>query len=142
MEQEYLAECLKGRIQYYVTRYRESHDNEGRAAIRLDGKEILKGSYFNMWHRWHNEHYVLDDCNINLGTFDERDFYDVFQEFDNQSIEKSLESEDLLVRIFAVLDHRVGKRRLLKIKENIENEPINFQIFYAIRMEAEGLLPN
>lgn len=140
LEQEYLADCLKGRIQYYVTRYRESPDNEGRAAIRLDGKEILKGSYFNMWHRWHNEHYVLDDCNINLGAFDERDFYDAFQRFDNQSIEKSLQSENLIIRIFAILDRRVGKRKLLQMQTTIQNDPINFQTFFAIRVEAEGLL--
>ena len=64
LEQEYLADCLKGRIQYYVTAYRKSADEEGRAAIRLDGKEILKGSYFNMWHRWNDEHYALDDRNL------------------------------------------------------------------------------
>ena len=33
---------------------------------------------------------------------------------DNQSIEKSLVSENPLVRIFALLDRRLGKRRLLE----------------------------
>lgn len=63
-----------------------------------------------------------------------------FREFDNQSIEDSLKSEDLLVRIFAILDRRVGKRRLSQMKESIHNEPENFQAFYMIRMEAENLL--
>lgn len=140
LEQEYLADCLKGRIQYYATTYRKSADEEGRAAIRLDGKEILKGSYFNMWHRWNDEHYALDDRNLTIGAFDQRDFYAAFREFDNQSIEKSLQSENLIVQIFAILDQRVGKRRLLQMRETIQNEPLNFQTFYAIRMEAEGLL--
>lgn len=51
-----------------------------------------------------------------------------------------MQSENLIVWIFAVLDRRVGKRRLLQIQETIQNEPMNIQIFYAIRMEAEGLL--
>lgn len=140
LEEEYLADCLKGHIQYYATTYRRSADDEGRAAIRLDGKEILKGNYFNTWHRWHYRYYEINDDHLSLGAFDQRDFYAAFREFDNQSIEKSMQSENLIVRIFAILDRRVRKRRLLQIQETIQNEPVNIQIFYAIRMEAEGLL--
>ena len=140
LEKDYLADSLKGRIQYFVTTYRESHDEEGRAAIWLDGKEVLKGSYFNLWRRWHDNHYAIDDRTLNLGAFDQGEFYRAFQEFDNQSIEKSLESENLLVRIFAILDHRVGNRRLLQMQKRMPEEPIHMQTFYGIRMEAEGLL--
>lgn len=144
LEKEYLAACLRGHIQYFVTRYRESHDRVGRASIRLDGKEILCGNHFNAECPIYPINYdiygPLNNEKLDHGAFDEGDFYKAFQEFDNQSIEKSLESEDLLVRIFAVLDRRVGKRRLLQMKETIQDEPVNFQTFYAIRMEAEGLL--
>ena len=43
LETEYLAQSLQGHIQYYVTSYSKSPDHEGRAAIRYDGKEIIKG---------------------------------------------------------------------------------------------------
>ena len=43
LETEYLAQNLQGHIQYYVTSYSKSPDHEGRAAIRYDGKEIIKG---------------------------------------------------------------------------------------------------
>ena len=43
------------------------------------------------------------------------------------------------MRIFAVLDRRVGKRKLLTLKENIENESDSFKEFFAIRMRAEGI---
>ena len=49
LENEYLAYSLRGHIQYFVTRYRTDMDNEGRAAIRYDGKEIIKGCYWNNW---------------------------------------------------------------------------------------------
>ena len=62
-----------------------------------------------------------------------------FTEFEQQCIEASLKSENLLVRIFAVLDRRVGKRRLLAMKESITEEPAVFQEFYAIRAKAEEL---
>lgn len=44
LETEYLAQSLQGHIQYYATSYSRSHDHEGRAAIRYDGKEIIKKS--------------------------------------------------------------------------------------------------
>ena len=59
---------------------------------------------------------------------------------DNQDIETSLKSENLIVKIFAVLDRRVGKRRLKIMKETIMDESDTFQEFYAIRVKAEGLL--
>ncbi len=55
------------------------------------------------------------------------------------NIEKSLTSENLLVRIFAILDRRVGKRTLIKMQENILDEPDTFREFYAIRVKAEEL---
>lgn len=152
LETEYLARSLRGHIQYYATSYRQSPDQEGRAAIRYDGKEIIKGCYWNNWMKAHLfpkdekyerrmrvENVYMDDTALRLGVFDQRSFYRAFEEFDNQSIEKSLKSDDLIVRIMAVLDRRVGKRRLLLMKEKMENEPETFREFYAIRMKAEGL---
>lgn len=49
LETEYLAQSLRGHIQYYATSYSKSPDHEGRAAIRYDGKEIIKGCYWNNW---------------------------------------------------------------------------------------------
>lgn len=153
LETEYLAQSLKGLIQYYVTSYSKSPDHEGRAAIKYEGKEIIKGCYWNNWmkadlfpkdekyeKRMKVENAYMDDTALKLGIFDQRCFYNAFAEFDNQDIEMSLKSEDLIVRIFAVLDRRVGKRRLAFMKETIMKEPETFQEFYAIRMKAEGLL--
>lgn len=152
LESEYLAKSLQGHIQYYATTYSRSHDHEGRAAIRYDGKEIIKGCYWYNWtkagqfpkdekyeRRMREENAFIDDTALKLGVFDQRSFYAAFQEFDQQSIEKSLKSENLIVRIFAVLDRRVGKRRLLMMKDTIEQEPNTFKKFYAIRARAEGI---
>lgn len=153
LETEYLAQSLRGHIQYYATSYSKSPDHEGRVAIRFDGKEIIKGCYWNNWmkadlfpkdekydKRMDTEMAYMDDTALKLGVFDQRCFYKAFEEFDNQSIEASLKSDDLLVRIFAVLDRRIGKRRLALMKETITSEPETFQEFYAIRAKAEGLL--
>ena len=153
LEKDYLAESLRGHIQYYVTSYSKSPDHHGRASIRYDGKELISGCYWNNWfqaeffpkdekyqERMKREFAFIDDTALKLGVFDEICFYEAFQIFDNQSIEESLESENLIVRIFAVLDRRVGKRRLLAMKETILAEPEMFQLFYTIRADAENLL--
>ena len=153
LEGEYLADSLRGHISYFATSYNRSHDHEGRAAIRYKGKEIIKGCYYYNWtkavsfqkdekyeRRMSEEFAFMDDTAIKLGVFDQICFYEAFKEFDNQSIEKSLCSENMFVRIFAVLDRRVGKRKLISMKESIENEPDTFKEFFAIRMNAEGIV--
>ncbi len=153
LENDYLAVSLRGHIQYFATSYNQSPDHEGRAAIRYDGKEIISGCYWNNWtkahllpkddtyeKRMHTEMAFMDDTALKLGMFDQRCFYSAFEEFDNQSIEQSLISEDLLVRIFAILDRRVGKRRLRAMKETMMKEPEVFRKFYAIRVNAEGIV--
>ncbi len=151
LETDYLAQALRGHIQYFATSYSRCPDHEGRASIRLDGQEILSGGYYNQWvkaalypldekyeQRLHSEHPFLDEVALDLGCFDQRCFYSAFAIFDNQSIEKSLQSDNLLVRIFALLDRRVGKRRLLALKNHMASEPSIIQLFYAIRINAEN----
>ena len=152
LESEYLAVSLRGHIQYYATSYSKSPDHEGRAAIRFDGKEIIAGCYYNNWlkaelfprdaryeRRMEKEMAFTDDTAVQLVVFDQRSFYEAFSIFDNQSIEESLSSENMLVRIFAILDRRVGKRRLEKIRREIDGEEKTFREFFAIRAAAEGL---
>lgn len=147
LEQEYLADSLKGRVEYFVTRYRNLHDHEGRAAIIVDGHEVIKGNFCNII-KYENllpkkmlqeEWNLLDETTVDLGMFDQRSFYLSFDIFDNQSIENSLKSSNLLVRIFAILDRRIGKRRLINMAEIIgEKEPI-FKFFYLLRIQAENI---
>ena len=144
LENEYLANSLKGRIRYFATVYRESHDGDkGRPAIYLDGKPIISGSTFEEWakpdHSYAYEYRGPEDGDLKNGWFDQYDFYLSFEEYDNQSIEASLNSQNQLVRIFAVLDRRTGKRTLCKLKERIDTESEIFRLFFMIRMDAETI---
>lgn len=152
LENEYLAESLRGHIQYFAASYSRSPDHTGRAAIRYDGKEIIKGCYWNNWKqaplfpkddtyeaRISINNAYMDDTALKLGIFDQHCFYEAFHEFDNQSIENSLHSKNLLVRIFAILDRRIGKRKLKEMQGTISAEPDTFQAFYRIRIYAEKL---
>ncbi len=146
LEADYLCPALRGRVRYFATTYRESHDQEGRAAILVDGGEILKSNYFeydgsfwSMYYRLGKDASVIKQIVLNRGLFDQRIFYTAFQEFDNQSIESSLASKTPLVRIFALLDRRLGKRRLAALEDVMEKELDWVRPFYRLRMKAEGL---
>lgn len=155
LEGDYLCPALRGRIRYFVTRYRESHDQEGRVAILLDGEEILQSSYIDYMREFYRRYHGLRrnaqsdatenfwtarDGAINDGYFDRRHFYDAFQIFDNQSIEESMNSDNPLVRVLPLLDRRLGKRRLLTMADKMEQELPWVQAFYVIRMQAERLM--
>lgn len=155
LEEDYLCPALRGRIQYFITKYRESHDQRGRAAIRFDGVEVLKSSYVEYIKQFCRNEEKLEKTQPDMpgreqeellwimtesdGCIDEIVFYNAFDEFDNQSIEKSLCSKHPLVRVFALLDRRVGKRRLLAMRERMNEELDWVRMFYHIRMKAEGL---
>ena len=157
LENDYLCPALRGHIKYFATSYSKSADHEGRAAIRVDGVEVLRSNYYayeqNYWNRYQalrREGIGQDDRTapfrlahegtLNDGCFDNGFFYEAFHEFDNQSIEKSLVSKNPLVRILALLDRRLGKRRLLALEESMEQELDWVRAFYVIRMQAEGLM--
>ena len=124
LENDYLCPALRGHIQYFATSYSKSADHEGRAAIRVDGVEVLRSNYYtyfeNVWTKFHHlRSTTLKDHDsakeainqahayaLEQGTFDQKVFYEAFGIFDNQSIEKSLVSENPLVRIFALLEEK------------------------------------
>jgi len=55
-------------------------------------------------------------------------------------IAASLRSDNYLLRVFAFMDRRVGRRTLLRIREEVEKLPDWVKQFYRIRCEAEGIV--
>ena len=156
LEQKNICDSLKGRIQYFATRYKKSHDREGRIAIRLDGKEIFKSCFYD-WEIKRAE--AWDEINISKGRktsykesgeqmelgaldkggFDQHGFYNAFFIYQNSSISNSLVSPDPVVRLFAILDKRVGKKRLINILSEIDEQPEWLQVFYRLRFESDKI---
>ncbi len=55
----------------------------------------------------------------------------------NSPIEESLESDNAIINVLALIDRRVGKRTLSTIKNSIENKSKLVRYFYQLRCEAE-----
>lgn len=69
--------------------------------------------------------------------YTDEEFCTALECYRSQSIELSIQSPDPIVRMFAILDRRLGKRTLLKLKDNIDDQPELLRQFYMLRIEAE-----
>jgi hypothetical protein len=145
-----LAESLRGRVAYYATRYHHAHDSEGRGWITFDGKEVANFCTLSAWQR-ENE---LDGTRANMGSpRDHRtlvtarwaegfytlpEYQDTLREYLNMSIESALESGDPLTRALAILDRRLGKRRLRALGYLSKSHPLVTR-FYEFRCFVENV---
>lgn len=145
---ETLCDELRGRITYFLTRYHAVHNAYGRAAIRLDGKEIAKFMWINMYVLEGEEHKLweknapeeefreLERELAEKGVLCEWDFLRAATDFLQMPIDKALSSDNYIVSIFAVMDRRVGKRTLKKIaaEEEYKSCPEWVRQFYELRL--------
>lgn len=67
------------------------------------------------------------------------DFFTVANEFLTSPIESSLESSNILLNVLAIVDRRVGKSRLRKMKPVIMMKHPIVRYFYDLRCEADGI---
>jgi hypothetical protein len=64
------------------------------------------------------------------------DFYVVANKFLSISIEESIESKDILLNILALVDRRIGKKRLLTMAEKMKLKHPIVQYFYELRLST------
>lgn len=141
---------LRGHITYFLTRYHRVHDSYGRAAVLMDKTELARFS----WTELYRQESDLAALFERTGEYDERhfkeswdeacaycegDFLAAALEFTDMRIADALCSDNYIIRIFAVLDRRVGKRTLEKLKNENEALPDWVSRFYRLRFDASGI---
>lgn len=151
---DFLCEDLKNRISFFLTRYHKVHNSYGRAAIRLDGREMVCFSWIEMYHQESDLHEIWEETGIweydapalkkkwdETGTYCEMDFLSATTAFLEMPIKEALNSDNYIVRIFAIMDRRVGKRTLQKIEDQREylDLPGWVRQFYELRLGMEHI---
>src|SRR5690606_19964930 len=63
-------------------------------------------------------------------------FVTVANTFLSLSIEESIESDDILLNILALVDRRVGKKRILNMRESVKAKHPIVQYFYELRLST------
>jgi hypothetical protein len=148
LEQDLLCDSLKGRVRYFATRYRKAHDGIGRVSILVDEKEIVNMPFSVEDERYTETHKrKKDEPDKSLkeiheivcadfakkGLFSPGDFGSALDEFLSTDIHESINSNNHLIRMLAILDRRIGKRTLEKIKPTKSDLPEWLQFFYDLR---------
>ncbi|MBF4692418.1 SF0329 family protein [Fusibacter ferrireducens] len=169
LETDLLCPALSGRVKYFVTKYRKAHDESGRMTILVDDQEIIQGDIFRYYRGqreveqrikaerhvsrrvWNGKVFLNDEANteaeecvdairLEEGLFDVWQFTDAIECYLNQNIRVSLNSENPLIRLLAILDRRVGKRTLIDACDRLEEQPEWLRYFYELRLKAEHIV--
>jgi len=147
-----LCDALRDKISYFYTAYHQVHNVYGRATINFNKKEMAAFSWVEaigqerevseLYRQGQKVSYEeletekwMPGCKLC-----EADFIDSITGYLNTDITTALHSDNYLLRVFAYMDRRVGKRTLIKIRDDVEKLPQWVKQFYQIRCEAEGML--
>ncbi|MDR1629434.1 MAG: hypothetical protein LBS36_04380 [Oscillospiraceae bacterium] len=152
LEEEMLAGSLRGRVQYSCTTFKNM-DGCHVFEIRIDGKTAQQFSFDMVASRvyegvrpidknefWQGLWNEKKKAFIDRRFFDDMDFAAALREYRSLPITSSMHSGNPLVRMFAVLDRRMGKRTLLALAETLNSQPEWLRYFYKLRMRAEHIL--
>lgn len=157
LEKEMLADCLKGRVRYGCTTY-VGMDGWRIFEVCVDGKQVKRFSLDTL-----NNYFIDNGYKTIKDIYGAREYWDEFwmlyrehplqnrteytcdefcealTEYRNQDIKISIQSDNPIVRMFAVLDRRLGKRSLEKLKATLDEQPEWLKQLYILRLEAEKL---
>jgi hypothetical protein len=119
------ADTVRGRVCIYSTRYTTGSHFMARGWITVDGKEVANFStpdHHNKYglfapdidSRVKDEERTKGEA-IEKGEFSRYDFMYACWDYLNMNIDNALTSENPIIKAFAMLDSRLGKRRLMSI---------------------------
>ena len=153
-----MAPSLKGRVDYHYAVY-EHAPLPNLAAfhvfyIRVD-QQVWFATNQNFYDKFYKKDFDAREMSSETVTNEiirETGFVQTGPDFcDNDALkyihdylnvlpyEESLQSDNYFVRLLALLDRRLGKRRFKKIVENIEQEPEWFRKWVRLRATTECL---
>jgi hypothetical protein len=157
LEQEMLTPSLQGRLRYNCTTYVKM-DGCHIFEVCIDGVQVKRFSYetvntyfiesgykqestsSGVIKYWEDFWALLEEYPMEQRSeFTDDEFCDALEEYRNQDIQNSIFSSNPLVRMFAVLDRRIGKRTLIQLYETIEEQPEWLRQFYLLRLHSENI---
>jgi hypothetical protein len=135
---DFICPELKDRIDFHVTSYRESHDGADKVWLTIDGVKIFSCKHYP--HEWaeagaYHAGLRREEIKALLAKKEihsPRDFGAAMRLYLDSPIHESLESSDPLIKAFAIVDRRVGRRTVAKL-EISESEHSLVKRFYQLR---------
>lgn len=151
------ADSVRGRVEIFSTRYNKPNSSTGRGWITIDGVEIANFSTMKSGEIYRCVYHEATptDCKthpavrmedrtpgalIEEGEFSRFDLHNCCFDYLNLSIEEALDHPSPIVNFLAMLDGRLGKRRLTKFDTN-KLHPLVRKL-YEFRAQCEGVKTN
>lgn len=148
---------INKKIQIYITSYGTAYDISdlfNRGWITVDGKEVVNFSTPDSFYlNGSDYHYATPTiCSVSKkieyvkrnpntlsekGEFSKYDLSHCCYAYLDLNIEEALNHKSPIINMLAVLDKRLGKRRLIKLNE-IEQHPL-VRYFLNLRLESEKI---
>jgi hypothetical protein len=148
------ADKVKGRVELFSTRYTKPNSTTGRGWITVDKKQIVNFATLKSMHNYgayYHEatetkcvtHPAISDTErlegnlIEEGEFSRFDLHNCCWEYLNLTVEEGLEHKSPIINFLAIIDKRLGKRRLVEL----DSEKLHPLLKYILefRLDAEGL---
>jgi hypothetical protein len=152
LEEEMIAQSIRGRVRYGCTRY-VGMDNCHIFDVSIDGIQVKRFSWETV-----NSYFIEQGLSSNSSPFGvheylagfwetlekypmsmrteytDEEFCTALEKYRNSDIRESIISLDPIVRMFAVLDRRIGKRTIEAL--NVSEQPLWLQPFYELRKNS------
>ena len=140
LEQEMLCQERRGRVTWDLTRFRPAGDEGAVFTVSLNGQPIkrfgfqlaakeLRDQGYDIRHVWDIPFEQRDE-------YTDDEFAEALKTYRNQPIGASVGSGNPIVRMFAIVDRRVGARTLEKLRGTIPDQPEWLRRLYEVRIEA------
>ncbi len=147
-----MAPSVARHADVHVTRYHKPSEEDGRGWISWDDEQVVS---FDTWPFINVQRQLADDlidleedtwdawrrsekiANAN-GLFHVDQFMDAVEAYPSFPFEEALTSDNAVVRSLAMLDRRLGKRRLRKLTPSAHELPFVRRL-HQLRCEAEGI---
>ena len=130
------APALGRRVTLHQARYRYAREEVGRVWISIDGRDSAS---FASPNAASGDHAPADAESVRAaGTYSDSDAIAELRAFLSMPVAEALVAPSPLLRALAVLDGRVGKRRLGALAAAPDPHPL-VRTLLAVRCDAEGV---
>ena len=149
LEQDMLCDSLKGQVVYHCTHHPRFSGLGTLFSVSLCGKVIKKFCAAYAWSQLNKKgvslSYIDDvDNDIPVSERDEYTQYDFSEALDayrHIPIKQAITNNNPIVRMFAIVDRRIGKRTLMSLRDQVDKQPDWLKPLYLARLESEGISP-
>ncbi|SFJ35198.1 hypothetical protein SAMN02799624_04211 [Paenibacillus sp. UNC496MF] len=105
-------------------------------AVRKDAKGPVPEERLEVIARGRRRTELAKELMAAQSTLSKSNFHAEATKFLARSIEESLESKEIIANILALVDRRIGKKRILNMRETIKLKHPSVQYFYELRLST------